>query len=324
MVLVGGIAGVALLLKGPIGLVLPTAVLAGYGLIERLPLRRLVAVGAGTAVVAALVAAPWYLWVDAETDGEFLRVFFGYHHFNRAFGGAEALAGHPWWHYLPRFAADFLPWTPLLVVALVARRWRGDPDARFGLVWLTVVVVFLSLSRFKRADYLLPAYAGAAIFLGCAVEQWYLARGPRTRARAACGFVVLLTMIPVGWVAFDQVVTAKQDTARDQAPFARRVRKVAPAPEPIVLFQVESHALAFHLGRPVHTLVEGADLAARLRAPGGHTVVTRPESLDVVRAAAPGPVEVVGRSDGAGVKPHRPLVLVRIRGEPCLTNPPTD
>jgi hypothetical protein len=115
----------------------------------------------------------------------------------------------------------------------------------------------------------------------------------------------------VWWVGFDHFVTAKEQARRDPTPFAHRIRAVAPAPAPIVLFRVESHVLAFHLGRPVHTLVEWADLKARLREPGPHYVVTRTEFLDDVRQHA-GPPEVIARSeDGAAARPHRPLVLLR-------------
>ena len=30
------------------------------------------------------------------------------------------LRSHPWWLYLPYFANDFLPWTPLLVIGVWA------------------------------------------------------------------------------------------------------------------------------------------------------------------------------------------------------------
>jgi hypothetical protein len=272
-----------------------------------------------------VTAGPWFVWANAETGGEFFRVFFGYHHFNRAFGGAESLAGHPWWYYVPRFAADFLPWTPALVVAILRRRWRGDPDAGFGLLWLGVMVALLSISRFKRADYLLPAYAGAAIFLGCAVEQWYVSRTPLARIRAACGFAVVLCLMPSGWLFFDQTVTAQEEAARAQAPFANRVRELAPIPEPVLLFRVESHLLAYHLGRSVHTLVEWADLRARIGAPGPHFVVTRAEFLDEVRLSLAVPFDVLARSDDAtGGRVHRPLILIRFPAESWPTNPPRD
>jgi len=320
----GVIGGVALLLKGPIGVVLPSAALGVHWLIERVRIRRFAVPAVIFLTVASALAVPWFVWANADTDGEFFRVFFLYHHLNRAFGGAEALGGHPWWFYLPRFAGDFLPWTPLLLLATAARRWRGDSDARFGFVWFAVMVAVLSLSRFKRADYLLPAYAGAAIFLGCAIERWYLSRSTLTRKWAVGIFTGTLAMLPVWWMAFDHFVTAKEEAAHEQRPFASKIREFAPAPQPVVLFRVESHLLAYHLGRPLHTLVEWSDLNAALRAAGVHFVVTRAEFLDEIRQEVAVPFEVVARSeDGAHIRPHRPLVLLRIDSETWPT-PPRD
>jgi hypothetical protein len=325
VVLVGVIAGTALLLKGPIGVVLPAAALAALALIESVPVRRLLVPAFAIGGVALAIAAPWFIWANAATDGEFFRVFFVYHHFNRAFGGAETLAGHPWWFYLPRFAADFLPWTPLLLAGVAARRWRGDPDARFGLVWFVAMIGVLSVSRFKRADYLLPAYGGAAIFLGCVLERWYLTRTSGTQRRVAFGFALGLALLPVGWLVFDHFVTSNEEAAHAQAPFARHIRERAPTSEPVLLFRVESHLLAFHLGRPVHTLVEWADLLAAVREPGPHFVVTRAEFLDDVRQSLAIPFDVLLRSeDATGAKAYHPLVLLRFPGEPCPSNPPRD
>jgi 4-amino-4-deoxy-L-arabinose transferase-like glycosyltransferase len=323
-VLVGALGAAALLLKGPIGLFLPAAALGALALVERVSVRRLPVLFVTVGLVSLAIAVPWFVWANAETGGEFFRVFFLYHHFNRAFGGAESLAGHPWWFYVPRFAADFLPWSPLLVAAVVLRRWRGDADARFGLMWFAIMVACLSLSRFKRADYLLPAYPGAAIFLGCVVEQWYSARSRLSRTRAAGAFALILLLLPIGWIVFDYRVTDREEASQEQAPFAHRVRETAPAPEPVILFRVESHLLAYHVGRPVHTLVEWGDLNSVLRTAGPHAVVTRAEFLDDCRRQLIVPFEVVARSeDVSRARPHRPLVLLRTVPEACPT-PPKD
>jgi 4-amino-4-deoxy-L-arabinose transferase-like glycosyltransferase len=323
-VVTGVIGGGALLLKGPIGVVLPAVALGIWWTTERVPVRRMFVPAMIAGVVALAVALPWFVWVNMETDGELFRVFFVHHHVNRAFGGAEALAAHPWWYYLPRFAADFLPWTPLLVVALVWYRWRSDIDAGFGLVWLVVMILLLSLSQFKRADYLLPAYPGAAILVGCAIESWYLARSSRARLRGACAIVLTLTLLPMGWLIFDRLVTAPEGATREQSRFASLIRETSPAPELVILFRVESHLLAYHLGRPVHTLVEWGDLNARLRESGPHTVVTRAEFLDECRQNIAVPFEVVARNeDVSPAHPHRPLVVLRTVTEACPT-PPRD
>src|SRR5262249_13572560 len=123
----------------------------------------------GLPLVLALTL-PWFVWADAVTHGDLYRVFILRHNVERGFGDGD-LKVHPWWFYGPQFAGDFLPWSVLLPVAGLAfwRRgyWRSDPDARLGLAWFTTVTLVLSCAGFKRGDYLLPAYPGVALFLGC-------------------------------------------------------------------------------------------------------------------------------------------------------------
>src|SRR5439155_25744847 len=112
-----------------------------------------------------------------------------------------SLAAHPWWFYGPRLAFDLLPWSLLLPLAawlMVRQRWwQQDAEARLGLVWLLAMVLVLSCSRFKRADYLLPAYPGAALFRGCAAERCY--RELRYRTSLITGGSMIVGGVALGW-----------------------------------------------------------------------------------------------------------------------------
>lgn len=182
--------GLGLLLKGPIALVLPAAVILCWMLFEFICKKY--ASGGQTSEsrsirfppglwwglpLALAIALPWFWLANVRTRGEFFAVFFWYHNFARGFGGAEELAEHPWWFYLPSLARDFLPWSPLLLLAgwifFRKKQWQNDSLAAFGFIWFVSITLLLSCFRFKRADYLLPAYPGAALFLGCVVEQWW-------------------------------------------------------------------------------------------------------------------------------------------------------
>ena len=80
------------------------------------------------------LALPWYVWANSQTGGALFEVFFWEHNIERGLGGG-ALRAHPWWFYGPKFFFDFLPWSPLLPLAVwLVRRygwWREDPEARF-------------------------------------------------------------------------------------------------------------------------------------------------------------------------------------------------
>jgi 4-amino-4-deoxy-L-arabinose transferase-like glycosyltransferase len=314
------------LLKGPIGLVLPVAVtlvhlamqawseegrfLAGLALVGRRCWRDLECWW-GLPLVA-LVVAPCLWWLDAETGGQFSRVFLWHHNLERGLGGSR-LRGHPWWFYGPQFAGAFLPWTPLLLAALFlwCRRppWRRDPEAQLGLVWLVTVVVLLSCARFKRADYLLPAYPGAALFLAGT-----LGRGLRRSVPAA---VVLLLLASCGWLVYLHGVLPREEPAREHWSFAREIRRQVPAPEPVLFFRTEAHPLAFHVGRPLEILIQWPQLQARLARPGTY-VVMPPRVYDLCLRELPDVrlVQMACNDALAGGRHEHPLLLLRSEGPP--------
>jgi 4-amino-4-deoxy-L-arabinose transferase-like glycosyltransferase len=313
-------AGVAVLLKGPVALALIGPAAVAWLVVERrytpvrLPLASLVI---GPLVVAA-VALPWFVWVNAATDGEFLRVFFWHHTVARFTGSSPLLASHPAWYYLPRFAVDFLPWTPALVgLAVWAVRsghWRRDPALRFGMVACAVMVVVLSAAKFKRADYLLPVYPVAAIALGCAAEAWLASRAnPRTVRRVQWSFGGVLAAVAAAWVVMVLVVEPREQSREEKRRFAEVIRTHAPAPQVILQFRMESHLLSYHLGRPVHTFVEWGELNERLAAPGPHFVVMPPEYVfaagEIVTCKKL--VEVARLDEYTRGKPSKPLVFLR-------------
>jgi len=314
--LAGFAAAVAVLLKGPIGLVLIAATAATFALVER-RLRSLLLPALVMGSVIILVTSPWFLWANHQTGGEFFRVFVWHHNVARFLGTAPTLASHPWWYYLPRFAVDFLPWTPAFALLTFWGLRNGllrNRAFRIGLVWLVVMVLILSGSRFKRADYLLPAYPGAALMLGTAAMAWYRSRTSmltRRFARSSFAGVVGLTM--TAWPVYTHLLEPMLDAREGKRSFAEAIRREAPAPRQVLLFRVESHLLAFHLGRPLHTLVEWGELNDRLAAPGPHEIVTQPIYADEVKAILPHHrLEVIAKlEDFTGDAPPRPLVYLR-------------
>lgn len=312
-------AGWAVLLKGPVALALIGAVVAVfYGVERRWPPGGGLLVGVA---VVGLVALPWFLWANQATGGELVRVFIWYHNVARFTGESEALASHPWWYYGPRLAWALLPWSvplvPLLVWAVRSGVWSQDHVFRFGLIWLVMMVAVLSIAKFKRADYLLPAFPGAAIVLGCTAERWLYSRQSACTVQRTQGLGIALLAAGVAvWPIMWWVIEPRQAARHEKQRFAAAIRQFAPPPEPILLFRTESHLLTYHLGMPVHTLVEWGELKERLAAPGRHTVVMPPEYVaDAARITGHPLVPVVSLAECLTVLPPRPLV--------CLQSPDT-
>jgi hypothetical protein len=284
----------------------------------------------GLPLVAALTL-PLFLIMNHSTGGEFFHVFLWEHNVERGVGGGW-FRGHPIWYYVPLFAGDFLPWSVLLLPALVFawkyRLLRTDPEGRLGLVWFVAVFVVLSCARYKRSDYLLPAYPGAALFLACVgrrlEQRWQTwAQQPRWFPYAILHAALCAAMVVV-WLFRVELFLPAQEPFRDYRTFAAEVRRHAPMPEPVVFFRTEAHALAFHVGRPLDVLVQWEQLNARLSRTGIHYVVMPPDCAKEWAANLHGVrlEEVTSNTALAGGDHERPLVLLRAEAVATIARKP--
>ncbi len=314
------------LIKGPMAVVLPGAVLACRLAMEpKNPGLWRWAFWGGCALVAGSLAAwPWYWRADLVTDGQFGAEFFGLHHVGRGLGGSR-LRGHPFWFYLGQLPLSALPASLLIPGAcwLWWRRRGGDPGnpsealGRWGLAWVLGGLVLLSLARFKRADYLVPLFPGLALWLGCALgpacRQWARQASPGRMRGLAYGAACGLGLWCAGWWCW----WARQEGAGpgDRAVLAETIRMNRQAGGRLVFFQVEDHLLAHALGLPFETLVTWSPLLEAATRFGGVLVVTEPERLGEGWFVAPSMrVQTIARSphDPDDKAVGKPLVCVRL------------
>jgi 4-amino-4-deoxy-L-arabinose transferase-like glycosyltransferase len=197
--LAGVSTGLAVLAKGPVGLVLPAAVI-GLFLLQARQLRRLwdyrLVLGG---LVFALVALPWYVWVGAETKADFLRGFFWTHNVGRYLSPMERHGG-PLYYYLVALALGFVPWSAFLGLA-VWHSVKEESAARrahaFLWCWIAVYLVFFSLAGTKLPNYILPIYPAVALLTARFLDRWR--RGVvQPPAWAVHGSLACLALLGVG------------------------------------------------------------------------------------------------------------------------------
>ncbi len=205
----GTASALAMLAKGPVGLVLPAAVVTSYFLghreLRRMFDRRMV----WGVLVWILVAIPWYGLVTAETRGEWTRAFFLKENLGRS---TEPMENHrgPWLYYLGVAAVFFAPWSSFLVAAL-RDAWGCanvvGPEARasrFLLLWVAVVVGVFSLLATKLPHYVAPAYPALAILTSRYLVRWRRGETEMPRwalALAVAGFVLTGLVVAAGMLA---------------------------------------------------------------------------------------------------------------------------
>ncbi len=197
--------GLAALAKGPVGIVLPLAVVHLWWLICRRlqtvietpaaanktwltaarqvcaeawltfhPLQCFRSVIALRTVpgllLTLLAAAPWYVAVGVETNGQFLRGFFLEHNVGRALGSMEGHHGSILF-YPVAFLIGTFPWSMWLIPAIAWCRTACKENVVqrqlvvLSTVWIAVYLGAFSLASTKLPSYITPCYVGAALAL---------------------------------------------------------------------------------------------------------------------------------------------------------------
>ena len=184
--------GLAVLAKGPVGFVLPMAIVGMFMLIQRAehqpaatwtkrivnslrlfhPVhfsRTLWAMKPVTGtLIVLLIAAPWFVWVGLRTDGDFPRLFFLEENFARATSSFENHDGGLW-YYPVAILIGFFPWSvfwlPVTIDLFQRRRLAGRFEAGevFLLCWVVVQVGAFSIAQTKLPSYVTPCYPALAL-----------------------------------------------------------------------------------------------------------------------------------------------------------------
>jgi len=175
----GAFMGLAFLTKGPVGLVVPVAVIGAYLLLLWEPLwifRREVV---GMAAAFLLFAAPWYVSLALTGHQDFLLDFFIRHNLERATDPFNHV--QPFWYYAPRLLSDLFPWSLFLPAALLVPV-RNEMERRgrlFAWIWLAATFLIFSSVGSKRGVYLLPMYPAAAMLVGKLGDEIFSGEAPK-------------------------------------------------------------------------------------------------------------------------------------------------
>ena len=151
MMLAYASAGLAVLTKGPVGLILPGLILIAYvALFQRDTLTWQRLFHPLGLLAFALVALPWYILMYSYHGMAFIEEFLGLHNVVRA-----TIPEHPeqnWWFmYFVLWPVSLLPWTGLTIYELI----YGERNSWFKylLTWGLGVFIFYNLMATKYITY---------------------------------------------------------------------------------------------------------------------------------------------------------------------------
>ena len=185
-------AALAVLVKGPIGILIPALVAALYVFISG---EKLFAEKRGFHLLAGLmlffgIVSPWFIAQFAHYGRLFLTEFFIHTNIERAMHSITVSSKpDPFYFYIPVLIAGFLPWSGIMLYSAgtAARRCRlgfkelraGRPELKnelFLLIWAGTVFVLFSVFGMKSPRYILPVFPPLAILTAGFFEE---KEGPR-------------------------------------------------------------------------------------------------------------------------------------------------
>jgi len=243
--------GFAVLSKGPIGVAFPVTILGIVHWWERVSCQwnqhrgmasisrkqwlmhvlspremasSIVAMRPVTAVVAiTLIAGPWFLAMQRQTEGAFLSEFLGVHHLNRFSQPMDNHSG-PFYYYIIACLVGLYPWTafalPTAIAWLRKSAWNESRRAHLLLsVWVVVYLGVFSMASTKLPNYVIPAYPALALIIGSYFSSWEGLQSPWEKRWLWIGWVGLALIglvISIGPAVFTTPFGANQTTLLDQ------------------------------------------------------------------------------------------------------------
>jgi len=160
LILFGFFLGLAVLAKGPVGIILAGGAVFFWALFTK-RWRDAFRLFHPTALASfCLTALPWYI-LCARRNPDFFRIFIIEHNFKR-YLTPEFQHIQPFWSYGPIILIAILPWSVILLLvgydAVLSFRQsqRKESNSLFLALWTIFPLVFFSFSQSKLPGYALP------------------------------------------------------------------------------------------------------------------------------------------------------------------------
>ena len=183
-------SGLAILLKGPVGIVAPGLFVLVYAVLNRKSIRAGGAMHVPGAALMLFIVGAWLVPAMVKGGEAYWRDIL----FHQPSTYTLKASSHVQWphYYLAQLPLTLFPWSLFFGLALwqavLDWRRRGDRDASFLALWFLCMLVFFSIVPAKRERYLLPTVP--AVGLLCARYFMSVARQGPPWPRLHRGFAV--------------------------------------------------------------------------------------------------------------------------------------
>lgn len=213
----------ALFTKGPVGFFAPVLIIVAFMTLEKSLKRLPEFLGWQQWLVMLLLFGGWILGAWLEGGGEYIRSLLFHQTLDRAVNAFTHK--QPFWWYIPTLLYTVLPYTLLMIPAVVFLYTKRDRSDSFGQLLLTsIAVIFIMLSAFsgKLAIYLTPILP----FMAYLMSKFGKITDGRAETLKKAALLVVAAILAVGGIG---ILAMSHATGRDLlAPMALRLAIVTP------------------------------------------------------------------------------------------------
>lgn len=163
-------AGLGVLTKGPVAIVLPAIALGAWLLLERRPrdiLRMQLLPGA---LIVVAIVAPWYVMVYAQHGWQYIREFFVGENIGR-YSDTYGEQARSVFFYIPVLLTELFPWSLFVPAAIWSAVKQRQPLVRLLLAWIAVIVLVFTFSSTKQDLYIFPIVAALATLIAGLLDR---------------------------------------------------------------------------------------------------------------------------------------------------------
>ena len=250
--------------------------------------------------IALVLGSSWYFINVLQLGKWFIQSHFGWLLFRRAIG--EEMAGvvpksDPFFFtgYLRALLGNYWPWLPFAAAGMVLFGKRavrdGDNRCLFIIIWITVIIGVMSISRAQVLRYILSAFPALAILTAKTISDWIPEKRKDTLIPYMTGMVMLFVLfVNASAIEFSRSVSFSQNSVsvRYLAPVIRlntsdnvgNYRLTAWNPRNAVIFYSDRF-----LSEPVQ---DAEELMRRLAESTTSTWLTTADEFEKLKEAFPG------------------------------------
>jgi 4-amino-4-deoxy-L-arabinose transferase-like glycosyltransferase len=164
-------AGLGVLTKGPIAVVLPALAFAIYRIWQRRVRDILTMHLLPGALIVLAIVVPWYALIYVEHGWGYIRDFFIGENLGR-YSETVGEQNRPFYFYLPVLFTELFPWSLFGPIALWIA-WRlKRPQLQLLVFWIAAIVLVFTFSNTKQDLYIFPIVAALAALIAGTIDRW--------------------------------------------------------------------------------------------------------------------------------------------------------